>query len=686
MSANKNNLLLLFDRPSEPVFVPKGENKTVFDVPDKFLTDRYRPIGTQLANRFNADTGDRVPVRNISIPNLDLPLQLKRRDIFSLFIPKHRKMAGKLIDIFVGMRNVDDLQSIAVYCRDRINPYMFNYCLSVALLHREDTKDLPLPSFIQSFPDKYVDSAVFSRAREEATVVPEGSRTPIIIPKDYTASDLDEEHRVAYFREDMGINLHHWHWHLVYPFESANRDIVNKDRRGELFYYMHEQIVARYNFERFSNNLGKVKRFNDLRQPIAEGYFPKMDSLVASRAWPPRFANTRLADINRSVDQIRIDLSDMEQWRDRYRAAVEQGFVTNRNGQRMPLTEEGGIDILGNIIESSSISPNQAFYGDLHNMGHVFIALAHDPDHRHLETFSVMGDSGTAMRDPIFYRWHAYIDDLFQLHKGSLPRYTVARLDYPGITVSNVQVTDGGTPNNFRTFWQQSDIDLSRGMDFTPRGAVFARFTHLQHEPFAYNITVNNASGSDVMGTVRIFMAPKFDERGLPMQFRDQRLMMIELDKFATTLRSGQNSIQRRSSDSSVTIPFERTFRSLDANRPTAGTAAESEFNFCGCGWPNHMLIPKGTPQGLAAELFVMVSNYTDDRVEQELVGTCNDSDSYCGIRDRLYPDRRNMGYPFDRMPRQGADTLADFLTPNMRVQDVTITFTDRTVLRPNTT
>lgn len=69
---------------------------------------------------------------------------------------------------------------------------------------------------------------------------------PIIIPRDYTASDLDEEHRVAYFREDMGINIHHWHWHLVYPFESANRSIVAKDRRGELFYYMHQQIVARY--------------------------------------------------------------------------------------------------------------------------------------------------------------------------------------------------------------------------------------------------------------------------------------------------------------------------------------------------------------------------------------------------------------------------------------------------------
>ena len=63
--------------------------------------------------------------------------------------------------------------------------------------------------------------------------------------RDYTASDLDEEHRVAYFREDIGINLHHWHWHLVYPFD-APRNIVEKDRRGELFYYMHQQILARY--------------------------------------------------------------------------------------------------------------------------------------------------------------------------------------------------------------------------------------------------------------------------------------------------------------------------------------------------------------------------------------------------------------------------------------------------------
>jgi len=34
------------------------------------------------------------------------------------------------------------------------------------------------------------------------------------------------------------------------------------------------------------------------------------------------------------------------------------------------------------------------------------------------------------------------------------------------------------------------------------------------------------------MGMVRVYMAPKFDERGQQMLFRDQRRLMIELDKF----------------------------------------------------------------------------------------------------------------------------------------------------------
>ncbi|XP_058457196.1 phenoloxidase 2-like [Malaya genurostris] len=678
---HKKNLLLLYDRPREPIFMSKG--KAIFDVPDNYLTDRYRPIGPEIQNRFGDQAEERIPVRSIALPDLRIPMSLGRQEQFSLFIPRHRKIAARLIDIFMGMRNIEDLQSCAVFARDRINPYLFNYALSVALLHRRDTKDLDLPSIVEVFPDKYIDSKVFEQVREEATVVPEGMRMPIVIPKDFTASDLDDEHRLWYFREDIGVNLHHWHWHLVYPFDASNRAIVDKDRRGELFYYMHSQLVARYNFERFCNRLQRVKRLNNLREPIAEGYFPKLDSLVASRTWPGRVDNAVIKDLNREVDQIKQDVADVERWIDRIYEAIHQGYVVDESGNRISLDEEKGIDILGNIVESSILSPNRQLYGDMHNAGHVFLSYTHDPDHRHLESFGVMGDVATAMRDPVFYRWHSFIDDMFQEHKIKLTPYTKRQLEFEGISITRITVQSEGAPaNTLHTFWQQSDVDLSRGMDFVPRGNVFARFTHLQHAPFIYNMQIENDSDAQRIGFVRIFMAPRNDERGQPMPFRDQRLFMVEMDKFLVALRPGPNRIRRRSHESTVTIPFERTFRNLDTNRPETGTPEEEVFNFCGCGWPAHMLVPKGLPEGFPADLFIMVSNYEEDRVVQDLVGTCNDAASFCGVRDRLYPDRKAMGYPFDRLARTGVDRLANFLTPNMVVQSVDIIHIDKTVSR----
>lgn len=76
---------------------------------------------------------------------------------------------------------------------------------------------------------------------------------------------------------------------------------------------------------------------------------------------------------------------------------------------------------MGNLLEASSLSINPELYGDLHNMGHVFLACVHDPDSRYLESFAPIGDPAIDMRDPIFFRWHAFIDDLFQEHKQRLP-------------------------------------------------------------------------------------------------------------------------------------------------------------------------------------------------------------------------------------------------------------------------
>ncbi|KAL1131636.1 hypothetical protein AAG570_011249 [Ranatra chinensis] len=676
-------LLNMFDRPTEPVFMPKGDNNSVFDVPSEYLVDEYRPLENDLSNRFSGV--EKIPVKKISIPDLNIPLSLGRRENFSLFIPRHNRIAARLISIFMGMRSLDDFISLATYCRDRLNPYLFVYALSVAILHRPDTKNLPIPTLNEVFPEKYMDGAIFAQAKETSNIVPSNQRVPLVIPVDYTATDLELEHRIAYWREDLGINLHHWHWHLVYPF-NADRNIVDKDRRGELFFYMHQQIMARYNFERFCNNLARCKRLLNWREPVEEGYFPKLDSLVSSRVWPPRFDNTKLSDINREVDQITFDIQDLERWRDRIFSAIHSGSVIDSSGNTIQLTESRGIDILGNILEASILTINRNLYGDLHNLGHVALALAHDPDHKHLETFGVIADPATAMRDPAFYRLHAFVDDIFQEHKNTLPRYTVQQLDFTGVRVTGFEViNDGGRKNVFQTFWQQSDVELSRGMDFTPRGSLLARFTHLQHTPFSYKIQVTN-SGAARQGTVRIFLAPATDERGLPMLFRDQKNMFVELDKFTVNLRPSNNVIDRKSTDSSLTIPFERTFRNIGSDRPAEGSAGLEAFNFCGCGWPQHMLLPKGATGGFPCQLFIMVSDFKDDRVDQPDPSSkpCADAASFCGIRDSLYPDKRSMGYPFDRLPRDGVDTLNQFLTPNMRVQDINIEFTNRTV-RPRT-
>ena len=80
------------------------------------------------------------------------------------------------------------------------------------------------------------------------------------------------------------------------------------------------------------------------------------------------------------------------------------------------------------------------------------------------------------MRDPIFYRWHAWVDEIFQTHKMSLAPYTAQQLTYPGVSVAAIQVAaDGGKANVINTHWQQSDLNLAKGMDFIPRGDVFAR-------------------------------------------------------------------------------------------------------------------------------------------------------------------------------------------------------------------
>lgn len=49
--------------------------------------------------------------------------------------------------------------------------------------------------------------------------------------------------------------------------------------------------------ERLSNGMNRVERLTHWNDPLTEGYFPKLDNIMANTVWPSRPANTRLSVI-----------------------------------------------------------------------------------------------------------------------------------------------------------------------------------------------------------------------------------------------------------------------------------------------------------------------------------------------------------------------------------------------------
>ncbi|XP_039430147.1 phenoloxidase 8-like [Culex pipiens pallens] len=681
MSDWKTGFLCLMTRPWEPLFYPRYGGKTYMSLPESYFSDRYRPIAGSIADRFGSTTPYHVNVKQTELPDLSYAEAVPRHAFYNLFSTAQRRIAGKLVEDFMKQPDPETLLSVASYARDRLNPTLFQYALSVTLLHRKDTGQVSMPSLLELFPQRFIDPLALPKLREEGFIVDLPQRMAIEIPMNFTASEAELEQRVAYFREDIGVNLHHWHWHLVYPMDGP-LEVVRKDRRGELFYYMHRQMVARYSAERYCNFLPPIQPLNNFRMPIGEAYFPKILNSALNRTFSSRPKDFVPSHVNRPADDAVGTILEVETWLRRYFEAVDSGAVLLPNGERLTLDETTGIDIIGNLLENTILSVNIPHYGNIHSLLHVIIAYIHDPDNVYLEGPAPMGDTATAMRDPVFYRLHLFVDDLLEHYKRKLIPYSMQELGFPGITIRDVSVqisTGKAAVNRLLTYWQRSQVDLGVGLDFGPQGSVLATFTHLQHAPFVYRINVVNDMQKNRRGTIRIFLAPIYQGFGEPLTFDKQRRSVIELDKFTVNLIPGMNNITRRSDESSVTIPFERSFQRKDV----AFFPGTERQQFCNCGWPDHMLLPKGNAEGVPYDLFVMVSDYKNDTVNQKFDETdCNDSHSYCGLRDRLYPDRRAMGFPFDRTVPKDVLHMEDFTKQfsNMKRTVVEVRFTNTVI------
>jgi hypothetical protein len=579
---------------------------------------------------------------------------------FSPFINEHIERAVALTDRLMAVADAGgDEEGLEAALQEveeafaREDADLVRHAFLMFITHHKLGSRLPLPGLEE---------------RHSRLFLPRPSRRPAL-----AAEDEDPERVLDWYREDALANQHHEHWHVVYPTEGVpdgQGGSKVQDRQGELFFYMHRQMLARYDAERLAVGLPPTLPLTDYRAPIAEGYDPPGD------VFTPRQPNATLSQVTMGDGRV-YTVAEHEALRDSITSMVGNGAFGNGD----VITA----DRLGSAVEPSLDSP-LADGANLHGLGHVLIADIHDPDGTAGD--GAMVDVRSAIMDPVFYRWHRHVDDLLTAWQDRQPPGDFG--DGPSVAFpSHATGKSGDVLLVFRDAIAGADKDdfdpqiwgeqtfggsqwerdfggselttdtLETQMKSRASGALTLRY--LDHRDFLYFFRVENAKPEPSTVTMRVFLAPT--ERA------DDRLAWIELDKFQATVPGDTRTVIARAATRSSVVQKP----AVRPPQPRRSAGIDAAANYCTCGWPLHLLLPRGTPEGLSFRLLVMLTDWATDEVPHDM--ECG-AMSFCGARDARYPDRRPMGYPFDR-PFQSGRSLGEVLgsLSNVATRDISITY-----------
>lgn len=313
------------------------------------------------------------------------------------------------------------------------------------------------PNLVVPSKSSVVGSPVMKGLRAEVVTAPQ------------QAGSTPPEDRLDFWREDPLMNEHHEHWHLVYPTvpiqgthesSSPGDKYPLGNRHGELFAYMHQQMLARYDAERLAVGLARVEQFDRYGAPIPQGYNPGPLAIWDGGTWTAfraRPSGATLSDLSADgLDGVPgAKLAAQVEFRDRMLAAAQNGYY-ELAGSRIPAT----IDTQGNTEEANRNSidyyqpgdpRNFQVYGSHHNIGHLHFMLFDNVD-----PIGVMGTLTTAIRDPAFFRWHKHVDAIYQALQQNLAPYDFS--DGPPVRLRKANMPDGSV--------HSLDIILCRQYDF----------------------------------------------------------------------------------------------------------------------------------------------------------------------------------------------------------------------------
>lgn len=178
-----------------------------------------------------------------------------RGDVYCLFCGKQTEAAVAVFKILHGSKDFSTFIMTSGWLRQEINEMLFLYTFSAALRHRTDCYGLIIPPIYETYPFFYVPK----RTQHDIFVALMTSSDRI----QHSDSKQHDKYSTSYFTGDIGLSSFYYNFHLDYPFWMTD-DVygLNNDRKGELYIYVHSQLLARYNLERASNKLCEVTPFN----------------------------------------------------------------------------------------------------------------------------------------------------------------------------------------------------------------------------------------------------------------------------------------------------------------------------------------------------------------------------------------------------------------------------------------
>lgn len=503
---------------------------------------------------------------------------------------------------------------------------------------------------------------------------------------------------VSYWREDPLANEHHLHWHVVYPSigiirEDAPEDLLEilmnrsrrltddemrqvvryQDRHGEMFIYMHQQMLARYDAERLAVGLDPVTPLDLNQDPVNLG-----DGIDVQP--PIEFDPARPEDVGYQdrPDGAFLDAAWRErlhQARSHLQEAIEARAFKAADGGRIAITA----DLLGVNIEASTGifrgGVDRVHYGNMHNDGHNGIAaVPADPGGPRDQIPGVMATPQLNLRDPVFWRWHRLIDDLSAQWQAS--QDTQSFLDLPAAELLDLRLFPDdlvGAPDSPE---RQSFVEtLSADWGAAVAGQAITRLAtrvrevevpmpdgstrkvrHLVHSPFGWAARIRNTDAAAKAVTLRLFMSPT--------SRREDRRSWIELDKRLVTIGAHQEIVAVRSGTESEVVK-----KPVDQGPDFFVPSESNDDPRCNCGWPYPLLIPRGTEQGIDYSLCAILTDAAIDGFAN--VKSCG-SVSFCGARDTTYMDKREMGFPFNR---NWNDSIVGTIeqTPQMALRAISI-------------